>query len=100
MSAKVYLLPQELTIYEVGDVHRELIAIIESDHLVQLDASEVEELDTAGFQLLLWFSKFSKHYHKFPPFSSLSPSVSDYIQMLHLENDLYSGDIEPLGETS
>ncbi|OIQ26657.1 STAS domain-containing protein [uncultured Vibrio sp.] len=98
MSTQVYLLPQELTIYEVSDVHRDLLEIIESAQFVQLDASEVEELDTSGFQLLLWFSKLSKHHHQQPPFSSLSPSVNSYIELLHLESELYSGEAQPLSE--
>ncbi|MGF1694618.1 STAS domain-containing protein [Vibrio lamellibrachiae] len=88
MGPKVYVLPQELTIYEVSDIHRELLELFESEQPVQLDASEVEELDTAGFQLLVWFAKLSNHYHVTPPLSALSSVVSNYIKLLNLEEHL------------
>ncbi len=49
-----------LTIYEVSQAHTELVAVLASDTHVpawRLDLSEVEELDTAGVQLLLALHK-------------------------------------------
>nr|WP_282437142.1 STAS domain-containing protein [Vibrio amylolyticus] len=84
-------MPQELTIYEVGDVHRELNELVESDPEIQLDASQIEEIDTSGLQLILWFSKLSKQYHEHPPLCSLSDVVSDYVRLLNLETHLLAG---------
>ncbi len=49
-----------LTIYEVGQAHSELAAVLHNEIQVptwRLDLSEVEELDTAGVQLLLALHK-------------------------------------------
>ncbi len=59
---KVYMLPTSLTIYEASDVHKELEALVMSEEMVQLDASQVEEIDTSGIQLMLWFrQKLDQH---------------------------------------
>lgn len=49
-----------LTIYEVSQAHSELAAVLHSQSQApawRLDLSEVEELDTAGVQLLLALHK-------------------------------------------
>lgn len=49
-----------LTIYEVGQAHNELVAMLHNESQVPvwlLDLSAVEELDTAGVQLLLSLHK-------------------------------------------
>ncbi|MDG3087916.1 STAS domain-containing protein [Vibrio hannami] len=49
-----FLLPQEITIYEVADIYAELLAVISQSDSLELDGKAVEELDTSGLQLLLW----------------------------------------------
>ncbi|MBW3694738.1 STAS domain-containing protein [Vibrio sp. T187] len=48
-----YLLPAELTIYEVGEVYADLMALVDDTKLLNLDGSRIAEIDTAGIQLLL-----------------------------------------------
>ncbi|ALU41670.1 STAS domain-containing protein [Pseudoalteromonas rubra] len=52
--SECFKFPAELTIYEVQDVHTELNAFLESKQSVELDLSQVEELDSAGIQLTVW----------------------------------------------
>ncbi|MGC9402768.1 STAS domain-containing protein [Vibrio genomosp. F10] len=86
MDIKVYLLPQELTIYEVNEVHQDLLDLIETNELIQLDASQVEELDTAGFQLLIWFSKYSQEVNSIPPLCRSGHVVLEYVRTLNVQN--------------
>ncbi|RTZ16576.1 STAS domain-containing protein [Vibrio aquaticus] len=55
MSGFSYVLPQELTIYEVEETYQELCLAIQDHDFVQLDCQHLIELDTAGFQLLVWY---------------------------------------------
>ncbi|WP_125561351.1 MULTISPECIES: STAS domain-containing protein [Pseudoalteromonas] len=52
--SECFKFPAELTIYEVQDVHIELSAFLEGKQTVELDLSQVEELDSAGIQLTVW----------------------------------------------
>lgn len=59
MSEQVYVLPSELTIYEVEETYRELRSLVNESDGVVLDGSNVVEMDSAGFQLLIWFLRCS-----------------------------------------
>ena len=53
--ADLHTLPCELTIYTVGETYPVCLAWLDSDgeDLLQVDASQVSEVDAAGVQLLL-----------------------------------------------
>jgi ABC-type transporter Mla MlaB component len=53
--------PAELTIYEVQDVHTELITFLAGKTEVALDLSLVEELDSAGIQLAIWLVNYCRN---------------------------------------
>ncbi|NOH24024.1 STAS domain-containing protein [Vibrio europaeus] len=59
MSDQVYVLPSELTIYEVEETYRELRSLVNESDNVVLDGANVVEIDSAGFQLLVWFLRCS-----------------------------------------
>ena len=49
-----FVLPSEVTVYQVADLQAQLIPLFENGyHRLEVDASQVEILDTAGTQLLL-----------------------------------------------
>lgn len=54
MVRQNYVLPQELTIYEVDETFQELSSLLDDGVVLTLDASHIEEIDTAGLQLILW----------------------------------------------
>lgn len=49
----VHQLPSELTIYNAKETADTLTAILKAEDVITLDASLIEELDTAGIQVLL-----------------------------------------------
>ncbi|USD64255.1 STAS domain-containing protein [Vibrio sp. SCSIO 43136] len=52
-------LPNELTIYEVSDLHVELLEVLQSlpESLV-VDGTKVEAIDSAGVQLVIWLQTY------------------------------------------
>jgi ABC-type transporter Mla MlaB component len=54
MVKQNYVLPQELTIYEVDETFQELSSLLDDGVVITLDGSHIEEIDTAGLQLILW----------------------------------------------
>jgi anti-anti-sigma factor len=52
MNTLKFSFPEELTIYEVAHIHNELNVYFESNDEVALDLSQIEELDSAGIQLI------------------------------------------------
>ncbi|KAF7787294.1 hypothetical protein PRUB_a4488 [Pseudoalteromonas rubra] len=52
--SECFKFPTELTIYEVQDVYTELRTFVEGKQALELDLSQVEELDSAGIQLTVW----------------------------------------------
>lgn len=57
MAKHIYVLPEEFTIYEVEETYRELQGLLEQDQVVELDASHVADIDSAGFQLMVWLAR-------------------------------------------
>jgi ABC-type transporter Mla MlaB component len=43
---------KKLTIYEVTEIQKKILTLLESDSHLQMDLSQVTECDTAGIQLL------------------------------------------------
>ena len=53
----IHRLSGALTIYAVAEARPELAAVVAGQKFTTLDLSEVDELDTAGVQLLLWLKR-------------------------------------------
>ena len=52
MTTLKFSFPEELTIYEVAHIHNELKVYFENNDEAALDLSQIEELDSAGIQLI------------------------------------------------
>ncbi|ELP5728593.1 hypothetical protein QTV44_001836 [Vibrio vulnificus] len=57
MDMKKFVLPYCITIYEVAQVYEELTHQQEAINEWKLNGEKVEEIDTAGIQLLLWLNQ-------------------------------------------
>jgi len=54
--------------------------------LLELDLSAVEEIDTAGLQLLLLLRREAGALHKRMQYKSFSPAIENMIEMLQLQH--------------
>lgn len=50
---KQFRIEQEITIYTAAEMKAQLMEMLEKDAEIELDLSQVSELDTAGLQLLV-----------------------------------------------
>ena len=57
MALRSFILPYSITIYEVGQIVEELNQLPQPLDGLTLNGSEVEEVDTAGIQLLFWLNQ-------------------------------------------
>lgn len=72
----------ELTIYSVRQARLELLDLLGKHPALELDLSEVEELDTAGIQLLYWLRRTATARSAQLPFVNHSPAVVDGFDLL------------------
>ncbi|WP_070965170.1 STAS domain-containing protein [Vibrio sonorensis] len=84
MEEQTYMLPEELSIYEVTDVYQELRVLLESEQKLVLDASAVEEIDSAGIQLLVWFSRWAENRGIDSPIIAMSDKVAHFQSMFSM----------------
>lgn len=72
----------ELTIYTAARVRGELHARLEKHKSLELDLWGVEELDTAGVQVLLWAKREAKNRDRALPFVNQSRMVIEVFDLL------------------
>jgi anti-sigma B factor antagonist len=78
-----------LTIYEVSQAHSELAAVLHSESQVdawRLDLSAIEELDTAGVQLLLALHKSLLHLGIVLETFNPAAAVRELLELLRLNH--------------
>lgn len=74
----------ELTIYHAAEARTRFGEELAMDPALEIDLSGVEELDTAGTQVLLWLKREGKAKGHPIPFSHHSPAVLDVLDQLNL----------------
>ncbi|MGD8170206.1 STAS domain-containing protein [Vibrio sp. TRT 21S02] len=79
---QIYQLPEELTIYEVGDVHQQIKGILSEGDALVLDGALVEVLDSAGYQLLIWFIRYAERQGMATPIIKPSEQIIKYGELL------------------
>jgi anti-sigma B factor antagonist len=47
-----FTVEKKITIYEVTEIHKKILSLMEKESNLQIDLSQVTECDTAGIQLL------------------------------------------------
>jgi anti-sigma B factor antagonist len=72
----------ELTIYTAAQARGELQARLEKHKNLELDLWGVEELDTAGVQVLLWAKREAKNRGRALPFVNQSSLVIEIFDLL------------------
>lgn len=75
----------ELTIYTAAEARASLAERLErKGALPELDLSGVEELDTAGLQVLLWAKREAAAHDKVLPFVHHSPALVEVFDLLRV----------------
>lgn len=74
----------ELTIYSVVDNKAKLMALLDSTEQLEIDLSEIIELDTAGLQLLILAKRESTEKGKKLTMSGHSETVLDVFELCNL----------------
>lgn len=77
-----------LTIYTAAQVKGELLQALNESAVLELDLEAVEEMDTAGFQLLLLAQKESKARGHELLIVAVSPAVQEVILFYNLDKYL------------
>jgi anti-anti-sigma factor len=72
----------ELTIYAVAEARDRLSAALDQAARLQLNLAEVEELDTAGVQLLVWAKQEARRRGKVLTLFAHSPAVVEVFDLL------------------
>ena len=74
----------ELTIYEVGEAKAQLCLELDQNRSLQLNLSGLEELDTAGVQLLAWLKQEARRRGVSLVFAAHSPAVMEVFDLLQV----------------
>jgi len=75
------------TIFQAREYKTQLLnEMAHPGELLELDLSAVEEIDTAGLQLLLLMRREAAAHHKRMVCKSMSPVVENMIEMLQLQH--------------
>ena len=74
----------ELTIYSVTEARDALSAALDQQPSLQLNLAAVEELDTAGVQLLAWMKQEARRRGKALAFTGHSPAVVEVFDLLQV----------------
>jgi anti-sigma B factor antagonist len=75
-----------LTIYEVREAHAALLDVLQPPRDWQLDLAELEEIDSAGAQLLLAVQRHQRRAQLGLSVSEASESVIELFQLLRLQS--------------
>lgn len=76
----------ELTIYSASALFNEHIKALQMEDSISLDLSEVEEIDTAGAQILLFLFAEAARQEKSCQLTAFSEAVGRYIRLFNLQS--------------
>lgn len=89
----------DMTIYNAFDLKRQLVEAVHQPQILELDLSQVQEMDTAGFQLLVLAKRESLRLGHPLRIVAHSPAVRDVIDFYNMV--AYFGDplVIPAGDS-
>jgi anti-sigma B factor antagonist len=89
-DAKALRITDDLTVYHAADLKPRLLEALAACRTLELDLSQVGQIDTAGLQLLLLIKREAAVTGKTLRIAAHSPAVCDAIDFTHLAG--YFGD--------
>lgn len=75
----------DMTIFHAQQIKQALMSELGANERLEVDLSEVSDIDTAGLQQLLLLHKEAAHGNKPLRFQGHSPAVQQVVQLLKLE---------------
>lgn len=93
-DSSLLVLNAVMAINEVRTFHEELLMLSESEKTVTLDASKVEAIDTATFQLLVAFVATMNKKNVGVVWHEPSEEFLERVSLLNLTDELYLGGAE------
>lgn len=81
----------DLTIFTAAEMKPKIMSWLGDDNVTELDLSAVNEMDTAGFQLLVLALREAKEKGKSLKFVGLSDSVQEVVSMFGREQEFAQG---------
>jgi anti-anti-sigma factor len=83
----------EVTIFNAGAIRQQILTALDETDDIDVDLSEVTEIDTAGVQLMVAAKREAAERHKVLHYSACSPVVLDVVALLGLS--AYMADAMP-----
>lgn len=74
----------DITIYEAATLKNELLSVLQESEMLEIDLSDVTELDTAGLQLLLMLKSESQIENRQVRFIQHSNAVREVLDLCDL----------------
>ncbi|CAK0763901.1 STAS domain-containing protein [Gammaproteobacteria bacterium] len=84
IAAGQYRIEGEMTVYEAETLKAPLLAILKDSSSLEIDLSGIEELDTAGLQLLLLLKNEAQLQNRKIRFSRHSSTVREILDLCDL----------------
>jgi anti-sigma B factor antagonist len=78
------ILDGAMTIYNASEIKSQLLAGLNTASILELDLSHVNEMDTAGFQLLVMIKRESQRINRTVRIVAHSPAVQDVIEFFNM----------------
>lgn len=76
----------EMTIYHAAEMKGQLLPHLDSCNEMEINLSEVSEIDTAGIQLLLLFKREAARANKLLRFVAHSPATLEALDLLEMSS--------------
>ena len=83
-SIRQLAIAQDMTIYHAAEQKTQLLEALAQGQTLELDLSQVAEMDTAGLQLLLLAKREARKGNKEVKLIAHSPAVRELIEFTHL----------------
>lgn len=83
-ETKQFRIEQEMTIYTAAEMKAQLMEMLEKDAEIELDLSQVGELDTAGLQLLILVKRECLARNGNLHLASHSPAVLEVLNLCNM----------------
>jgi anti-sigma B factor antagonist len=84
-SSTKFVVEGELTIYTAAETREKFAALLQTEQPIEIDLSQVSEIDTAGLQLLLLARREAAAREKTLTFSDPSAAVQNCWQLCNFE---------------